>query len=249
MSSVTDKIAEHNPWYTDDQTPDAPHHRRGIENRNRIILGVTREYEWWREAGQIIVLDAGCGDGHLLRKLAENMNLDRYGFDYNPVRVENARRNAPGAIVSQRDLTKLDDLTPEFFDIVILSQVLEHITEDEKELAGLVRLLRTGGIMVVGVPNEGCLMGKLRNRIFERSILASTDHVHFYTEQEVRGKLEKVGLKIVRTEYEGIMLPRQEIGNWLSRQDWGYKLCQWLGNHVKLQCAGYYFICEKETSR
>ena len=53
------------------------------------------------------------------------------------------------------------------FEVIILNHVLEHIDDDVFVLENLKRLLRPGGRLVVGVPNEGCLLATLRNYVLE----------------------------------------------------------------------------------
>ena len=45
--------------------------------------------------------------------------------------------------------------------------------------------------MILNVPNEGCLMAKIRNYIFQREILKITDHVHFFNKQSFFEGFEK----------------------------------------------------------
>ncbi|MBI3635164.1 MAG: class I SAM-dependent methyltransferase, partial [Candidatus Rokubacteria bacterium] len=79
-------------------------------------------------------VDAGCGDGYWLVRLAEVPGVELTGVDYNPVRVERARTVAPGVPITCGEIA--DFRTDRPFDIVWLSQVLEHVEDD-------VRLLRT----------------------------------------------------------------------------------------------------------
>ena len=245
--SVNDKIADNNPWYTGEQTPDAAHQTRVIAERFSFIVRTVQSASWLRQhfdRRQISVLDAGCGDGFLLKELVK-LRVSCYGFDYNPIRVENARRNAPGAtVVSQRDLMDQNTL-PESFDVIVVSQVLEHVDDDEIVIRNLVAMLKPGGMLIAGVPNEGCLLGKLRNALFEPSIRKTTDHIRFYTEPVIRHRLEKAGLMIRHTYYESFMWPHQRIGNWLESRERGHRLSKWLGNKVPSQCGGFYFVCHK----
>jgi len=65
-----------------------------------------------------------------------------------------------------------------------------------------VPVLRPGGLLIVGTPNEGCLMGRTRNRWIQPSIGRTTDHVHFFTDRTLAQALHDAGLRIVKIERE-----------------------------------------------
>ena len=66
-------------------------------------------------------------------------------------RLEYARQRL-GNRVSRRSLPNDVDLPPETFDVVLLTDVLEHIEDDAASAAHGIRLLRPGGIVVATVP-------------------------------------------------------------------------------------------------
>jgi 2-polyprenyl-3-methyl-5-hydroxy-6-metoxy-1,4-benzoquinol methylase len=242
-NTVSKKIADNNPWYTGKQTPEAAHQKRVSSERFAFIIGEIARYGLAVGDRPVRVLDAGCGDGFLLKEMTK-LSVECYGFDYNPLRVGHARDNAPGATVAQKDLMNLG-VVPEFFDVIAVSQVLEHVDDDEKVISNLVEILKPGGLLIAGVPNEGCVLGMLRNTLFEPSISRTTDHVRFYTDPIIRNKLEKAGLTVERVYYESFMWPHQIIGSRLESWEWGHRLSKWLGRTIKAQCGGFYFVCTK----
>lgn len=241
------EVHKGNLWYTDDQAAAsvAPHQRRIIDNRQSFFLRVIRA----RQAAHVSteplkVLDAGCGDGVLLNLLSSVKGLALYGIDYNPVRIELVRERVSRVVILLGDLGTLS-LRDARFDIVFASQVLEHIPDDLTVLKELVRVTCRHGWIVLGVPNEGCLFGRLRNRILQRSILSTTDHVHFYTEREVEDLVTRAGLSILERMREGFFTPHLRIHSWLMRREWGYRFLQWLGKVFPSQVAGFYFVCAR----
>lgn len=241
------QIREGNSWYIADQiaSSEAKGQRRVIADRIRFIVGTLTE--WGQDkALPLKLLDAGCGDGVLLKILTSLEGFKVYGIDYNPLRVDRARKNAPRAIVEQGDLRSFD-FKDNYFDVIVMSQVLEHIQEDVAVLKSLARILKENGILILGVPNEGCLLAQLRNKYFEPYISKTTDHVNFYTEKTVIKKLAEGGFTLDKMMREGFFSPHQMLNTLLSSRYWTYRFLQLLGRLVKSQAAGFYFVCRKVT--
>jgi len=93
------------------------------------------------------VLDVGCGTGALLELLSRR--FDAYGSDTAPQAI---------AFCRQRGLTRLHLGTLESypasppFDLITMLDVLEHTEDDRGLLRETLRLLRTGGHLLVTVP-------------------------------------------------------------------------------------------------
>ena len=100
------------------------------------------------------LLDFGCGNGRLLRRIARSRINDLWGVDITPSLIEEARR-----IVSLKERVHFEVIEPalpyplasEYFDAVICCWVFQHINDDEVVrdiLKELFRLLKKGGILV-----------------------------------------------------------------------------------------------------
>ena len=107
------------------------------------------------------ILDVGCGTGRHLGAAFRTAGIDVVGVDLNR---DDLRRAAytlhliceemadHGAwLITRADATNLpfDDAR---FDLVICSEVLEHIPDNRKAVAELVRVLKPGCDLVVSVP-------------------------------------------------------------------------------------------------
>ena len=103
-------------------------------------------------------------------------------------------------------------------------------------------------VFILGVPNEGCLLGRIRNNILQPSIAKTTDHVNFYTENSVLDKLTKSGFGVYEVERTGFLFPHEAINAVMSSYGWGYKLSGILGKVIKSQVAGYHFVCRRGKS-
>jgi len=243
------EVINNNPWYTADQLAAAKGHQiRAIQRRYTYILHSIKDYLKSHDGEPIRVLDAGCGDGVQLQLLTQIPEVVVWGADYNPLRARRARQNFPTVHIVCCDLLHLP-FPPAFFDIILCSQVIEHIPQDDLLLERFANALKPRGLLILGTPNEGCFMARLRNHIFERRILRNTDHVHFYTELGIRCKLKAAGFAIQQIMRENWFFPHQLINNYLANCNWGFHLVGWLRAIIPSQTAGYYFQCVKGLSK
>jgi len=99
-----------------------------------------------------VVADLGCGDGAVIRALAERglLGATTYAVDLSPERVEIAGRAAAGVQPIVADATSVDTLPDESVDGVIASQVIEHVPDDRALAREIARLVRPGGWWYVG---------------------------------------------------------------------------------------------------
>ena len=104
----------------------------------------------WIEPGEK-VLDLGCGDGDLLSHLIKERQVQGYGVENDPVKLQASVRN--GINVIQMDLEKgLVGLEDGFFDHVIMSLSLQAIHNTQGILH---EMLRVANEAVVSFPNFG----------------------------------------------------------------------------------------------
>ena len=97
------------------------------------------------------VLDVGCGDGELLRLLAETRGVDGRGIELSREGVNECV--AKGLAVIQGDAdTDLADYPNDAFDYVILSQTIQATRQPRVVLENLLRIGRRA---IVSFPNFG----------------------------------------------------------------------------------------------
>jgi len=139
------------------------------------------------------ILDAGCGEGHLIKRLYnEDKNNLYYGIDITKIAIKKAKHRCPYATVKLCDLSKID-FNDAFFDVVICTEVLEHIHNYNIAIDELKRVLKLDGTIIITFPNEFLLtMGRF---FLRRKPIKVPDHVNSFTPNKM---IDAVSLEVIK---------------------------------------------------
>jgi SAM-dependent methyltransferase len=138
-----------------------------VEERNwhlqsRMALVLETIDRLARPAGR--VLDVGCGTGFLLERLAER-GFSGVGIDLSPESVAHARRRLAEIGAAARlsaEVGSAYEPPAGPFDLIALTDVLEHLEDPRACLRALRERLAPGGLLVVSTPNRRSLPGARR---------------------------------------------------------------------------------------
>ncbi|GAA4614803.1 class I SAM-dependent methyltransferase [Saccharopolyspora hordei] len=155
------------------------------------------------------VLDLGCGAGRHAFELYRR-GADVIAFDQDVAELENvaamfaamkAENQVPdGANAQTVSGDALDLPFPDgHFDVVIASEIMEHIPEDEKAMREMVRVVKPGGRVVVTVPRAW--PEKICWALSDEYHQVEGGHVRIYSTGELIGKLRDAGLRPVFHHY------------------------------------------------
>jgi ubiquinone/menaquinone biosynthesis C-methylase UbiE len=152
------------------------------------------------------VLDAGCGSGRHLCAAFRTPGVEVAGIDLKWADLCTARgylsamggENMGKWIVARADVTTLP-FREASFDVVVCSEVLEHIREGRVAVTELVRVLKPGGDLVVTVPRF--LPERVCWGISEAYHREPGGHVRIYKKDELMGLLEEAGTRCWRIRY------------------------------------------------
>ena len=122
------------------------------------------------------LVDVGCGNGSILRRLKLEGYEDLHGVELSDYAV--ARLRDEGITMWQGKLPMLP-LADASFDVLIASQVLEHIIRRKRFMQEVNRVLRPGGSAFIFVPDD-CL-----------GPIDEPEHVVRYDRGSLRGFLAK----------------------------------------------------------
>lgn len=126
----------------------------GMRVRAREVMGSIQRY-FYKNAR---ILDAGCGIGvHSLELIASGYN-NLIAIDSDKNKILLAQRAHPHGIAHffEGDITNPQDIAFRYkqYDVIILSDVLEHIEDDIKVADNIMRVLAPGGILIVTAPTK-----------------------------------------------------------------------------------------------
>lgn len=102
------------------------------------------------------VLDVGCGTGANLQLLSD-MQFKAVGLDANSEAIRFcAAKGLSARLGSATDLPFPDQT----FDVVLATDVIEHLEDDAKALREIARVLKKGGLAIITVPAFKSLWGR-----------------------------------------------------------------------------------------
>jgi len=96
------------------------------------------------------ILDIGCGLGMYVRKLLA-VSDDVYGVDIDPEKVAEASQQLPHIQIASAESLPFEAAS---FDVVLMHEVIEHVTDDRRAVAEALRVLAPGGHVLIFVPNR-----------------------------------------------------------------------------------------------
>lgn len=116
------------------------------------------------------LLDVGCGDGRFCYELRRE-NVEIYGIDYSNRAIAFAKAFNPSGQFLVGNVTELN--YDNFFDIIALIEVLEHIPLDEINIciASLKKQLKPGGRLLLSVPSVNLPLQKKHYQHFTPEML------------------------------------------------------------------------------
>jgi len=168
----------------------------GLINKHQIVLGMIHQFSKPSDR----ILDVGCSDGKILKELSGLGYRKLYGVDIQ----EWAKTSLTGTRITYRDCDIENEPLPFTgkFDLIIISDVLEHMFSPQSVLYDLKKHLSPKGKIIFSVPNAGWFLNGVLLTFFPSKLFVSTafgpwGHTHQFTFFELRKIASKLEYKIV----------------------------------------------------
>lgn len=158
------------------------------------------------------VLDIGCGNGNLLNYIQTKSDFV-YGIDISPKNVTLARTKLDKKVkLSAQDINNKLNFPDNYFDIIIMTDVIEHTIDRYFVMSEIKRVLKKGGYVFIGTPN----ISKLKNRLIfllggypysseqdnssrKTEIIYDGGHLQWFTFKTLKQLAQRFNFKIVKT--------------------------------------------------
>jgi len=159
--------------------------------------------------GAANLVDLGCGNGILLAEVARRLpGVELAGVDLSPALIERNRRERPEVSWHTLDLDRPGAVPEELaggFDVVVASEVIEHVERPEA-LLGNARSLAAPGATLLLTTQSGPM------RETERRV----GHVRHFSRTEMTCSLAAAGWRPVRVWNAGF--PFHDLSKWWANR-------------------------------
>lgn len=153
------------------------------------------------------VLEIGCGAGQFIRAVKKiRPELDCYGCDISQNALEAAKQANDGVIYdlsAQKEMPYANN----FFDAVLIFDVLEHVADPNAMLAEINRVMKTGGVFYCFVPCEGDFLSLwhwIKKMVKEKGHELTKQyagHINYFSRASLFDLFKKNNFNIVRVRY------------------------------------------------
>jgi len=136
------------------------------------------------------ILDVGCSGGPMMMLLNQHGFKNVYGLDVSERAIELCKkRGVDNVYVMNAEKTDFKD---DEFDVLIVSDVLEHLEHDEVALSEWHRIMKPGGRLIVFVPAFQFLWSPHDETNF---------HYRRYSKTSLTQRFKRAGFEVVRGSY------------------------------------------------
>jgi 2-polyprenyl-3-methyl-5-hydroxy-6-metoxy-1,4-benzoquinol methylase len=165
------------------------------------------------------VLEIGPGSGIYVPTLV-SLASEVFASDIESVYLDRLRPLADAQTtlhLVHDDITR-SEFPSGFFDVILCTEVIEHIRNSQEALAEMRRILRPNGLLILSTPQRyssleifskiAFLPGFIQlARLIYREPILDTEHINLLTRRGLHSQLTKAGFDILETEVTGLYIP------------------------------------------
>jgi 2-polyprenyl-3-methyl-5-hydroxy-6-metoxy-1,4-benzoquinol methylase len=177
---------------------------------NPEMTGLVRKIEQWcgiRDGQR--VLDFGCYDGYIVRRLRARSKIEGVGVDISSKAIASATLAARQEGLENLAFVVADGARLPFpddaFNVVVCSEILEHVPDLDAVLSEISRVLVHGGRLYATMPNSLSDVWRPFHALCRR-VDQVEGHLRRMTKSEFVAALQGHGLQPTRVQYRGFVL-------------------------------------------
>ncbi len=140
-----------------------------------------------------LILDFGCGDGRFSNLLSEYGTV--YSVDFAEEAIREAQKKYPKIRFYSGDASdpKIVELFNKQFDLLVSTEVIEHILDQKQYLQNIAKLLRSEGLLILTTPNK-----KWYDQYFEYGMRKSSQpYENWLNRSVIENDLLELGFEIL----------------------------------------------------
>ncbi len=147
------------------------------------------------------ILDVGCASGWFLSEVLKiHKDAKAYGIDVYEEAIDYGSKLYPkiNFSVSDAHKTKFPD---KYFDLVICTEVIEHLEDPKKAIIEMKRILSKDGRIILEVDSGSILFSivwflwrKINGKVWNDS------HLHSFNIEKLENTVNEIGLRVVKKE-------------------------------------------------
>jgi len=162
--------------------------------------------DYFKKSGRILsnarLLDVGCASGQFLSVFTGKNIPELYGVEASSDLAAEAKKTVKKATIIDRPFEQVV-FEDNYFDIVTLWEVLEHVFDPYMFLLKIVRALKSNGILVMSVPNiEGFDIQILWDK---GNAFSAPSHLNYFRRSSINILLERAGLIVEEIRTPGLL--------------------------------------------
>jgi 2-polyprenyl-3-methyl-5-hydroxy-6-metoxy-1,4-benzoquinol methylase len=154
-----------------------------------------------------VILEVGCGEGNFSSILKQKIDKSEvWGIEISEAEAKVAAEKLDKVLVGSAE-SQIDQLSEDYFELVIFNDVLEHLTNPYNILQQIKSKLKPGGRIVSSIPNMRYFPNLFdllwrKNWDYTDSGIMDKTHLRFFTVNSILKMYQGQGYKVL--QHQGI---------------------------------------------
>lgn len=147
------------------------------------------------------ILDIGCKHGHIANLLSKNeVNITGIDYDENAIKIARMNYSSTNIHFIHKEAIEYIYQINKKFDLIILSNFLEHL-DDPKSFLSKIHPL--SNLVYIDLPDlDASFMNVFRKKFDAPFLYEDNDHIFEFTREELMDMVYETGYKIIASSYK-----------------------------------------------